>query len=228
MTARILPTFSEFSINQRPVAPSLYRKIRDIACKIFFDFWVSTFSYFTKVQEPRHEDPQAVQQLCRQRALTASVLVEYAQEWPRTSSLVQDYLHPDEPVSELNLPEEIRAKTHICIPIVLKGLFRNHIVAIQVNTRAHTVEYYDSKGLTILDRNDDRLNTIIRHVMNQFANYRLTENTDKHQYDSHNCGVYVMNFFRRKIDNNPSQPTSSANMRVTMITELLLHAPSSR
>ena len=119
----------------------------------------------------------------------------------------------------------------LLIPIVLKGTFRDHIVAVLYDRRANTLEYYDPKGLTIEDRSSAylanktggrlMLSKAIAEILLQYGNNRtqIKENTAKHQWDSHNCGVYVGDYFARRLagesfDDITTNPGKSDTLRM--------------
>lgn len=100
----------------------------------------------------------------------------------------------------------------VAIPIILKGLFRDHIVTILVNKENKTIEFYDSKGLTIKDQArrelrfpSESLTTLEDHVnaiwetFQADASWTFKENTTRHQTDAYNCGVFVSNFIQRRL-----------------------------
>ncbi len=186
----------------QPVASSLVRKIRDVVAKIFHDFWVTAFSYyFGKVNVQRNNQnltPEAItacNQLQRTRTLTQTAIIEYGRvlEKDPKIQLVQEGLFGLNPPT--NIPDE---KRFLAIPFVLKGRFEDHIVAIYFDREKNILEYFDSKGLTIRDRNDSRLNAFIEKVLKKYGNDKTTviENTEKYQWDCHNCGAYVLSYFR--------------------------------
>ena len=94
----------------------------------------------------------------------------------------------------------------IAIPVVLKGRFRNHIVAVFVNRINNQIEFYDSKGLTSQDRKGESLLAtekldlpkLLEELRQKYGATTIVENTHKHQYDVHNCGVFVCDYFRRR------------------------------
>ena len=101
-------------------------------------------------------------------------------------------------INEEALPPLERGKT-IAIPVVLKG-FRPHIVNFLVKQSedgTKTLEFYDSKGLTISDRGGEKtqggqtLREIAEILKRQYGITQIRENTTKDQWDTFNCGVYV-------------------------------------
>ncbi len=191
----------------KPVESSLCRKIRDIVCKILCDFWNSAISYFRKVNN--YEDCPlingAVSELNQMRCLgilTMNACGKLLEKENDDVLYIGDGLHTN--LSDFVFPKNIEQK-RICIPFVLKGRIRNHVVAIYIDLTANKVEYYDPKGLTINDRNDPRLNQLLKRVWEKFGDYTLVENTQKHQYDCHNCGVYVLSYFYRRQIETPKE-----------------------
>ena len=120
----------------------------------------------------------------------------------------------------------------LLIPVVLKGI-PDHIVAVYITrtigkdgkpTQA-TIEFYDSKGLTIADRHNQplaekpkmTLGMLIAELTDKYCEglredvwidndqgelqkeLSVEENTEKQQWDSHNCGVYVCRYFAERL-----------------------------
>jgi len=198
----------------QPVASSLLRKIRDVVAKIFHDVWVTAFSYFGKVNVQRNNQnltPEAIaacDQLQRTRTLTQTAIIEYGRVLEKNSrvQLVQEGLFG------LNPPRNVRdGKRFLAIPFVLKGWFEDHIVAMYFDREKNTLEYFDSKGLTIRDRNDSRLNAFIKKVLDNYGTDKdkttVIENTKKHQWDCHNCGAYVLSYFRLRKEGSDIEST---------------------
>lgn len=99
---------------------------------------------------------------------------------------------------DLNLP--------IIIPINFNGyglLERNHIASIII--KDGVVDYYDSKG--ILSENKilkcgKSLQDVLKYCVEKFNCKNIAENPYIHQYDAHNCGVFVCYHIYSKIVEN--------------------------
>jgi Ulp1 family protease len=85
-------------------------------------------------------------------------------------------------------------------------------VTILVDRENKTIEFYDSKGLTIKDQASRKLRfpsqslTTLEDHVNQIwknfgadASWTFKENTTRHQTDAYNCGIYVSNFIQRRL-----------------------------
>ncbi len=103
----------------------------------------------------------------------------------------------------------------VVIPVVLHHLLRDHIVGFYIHPGEHTIEFFDSQGLSICDRGNDLIRgfnnqTTLLGVAYQILGkckekapsgkpWAFKENTRRMQKDSHNCGIYVRDFFDRRI-----------------------------
>lgn len=218
-----IPGYANFN----PVDSSLLRKIRHIVCKVLIDFWVSVASYFMYVATDNQLDTPGIKQLIQTRALQSAAVVEYGQYLESQNPALQ---FVTQQMFGLVLPNLQPNKNDVAIPVILKGCVRDHIVMVFVDRRSNVLEYYDSKGLTIQDRNDPELNEVLQQALEKYgdANTRLIENTEKHQYDSHNCGVYILDYvFRRKTEapeqifaNGFGPCAANRELRARMIFEL--------
>ncbi len=189
----------------QPVDASLLRRIRHVVLKVLCDMWVSAFSLFGKVTtEYKREDAafrglkNTFDRLSHTRCLGTSAVSAYGRYLERQNPQLQ--FVESKVGGDRDLPNLQEQKTQIAIPVVLKGCLRDHIVSIFVDTVSNRIEYYDSKGLTIQDRNDPMLNHVLLEVLEKYGNKETSviENREKHQYDSHNCGVYVLDYFYRR------------------------------
>ncbi len=233
---------------------SLLRKTRAILHKIFHDCWVSLWNRFRAVsikptlklqiaqfKERTHFDysPYAVDDLRIDKTLQTSSMRAYckklAAQFPQ-SHFIESYLTRGAKIVEL--PEVSRNSRQLMIPIHVKGLLRDHIIAVFFDRINNTLEFYDPKGLTIMDHardrpiNDPSINIpeVIRRLIAKYGNSRtkVVENTAKHQYDSHNCGVHVCDYFTRRIAENEApdhieqQPSiDPSQIRIEMIQRLI-------
>ncbi len=101
----------------------------------------------------------------------------------------------------------------IAIPLVIAGKFRKHIVTFVVDPTNKTIEFYDSKGLSIKDRasapidmtndigekNHLKLLELFKILNEKYKGFKVVENTHKHQKDFYNCGVYVLDYIKRRV-----------------------------
>lgn len=125
------------------------------------------------------------------------------------SQIVQTYFTHG---SNSNLPPKKENANNLMIPIVLDGLER-HIVAVFISFEEGKpkIEFYDPKGLTIADRESDRLAFLnhltlpqaIASIVSTYCNngqpVTVVENTRKDQNDTHNCGIHVLNYFEQRL-----------------------------
>jgi len=96
----------------------------------------------------------------------------------------------------------------IGIPVVLDGGFfglaPDHIVTFVFDPKSQTLEYYDSKGLTIEERGDAKtiqgktLKEIADEMKAKYSADTLMQNSARHQRDIHNCGIYVSDYLLRR------------------------------
>lgn len=135
-------------------------------------------------------------------------------ETPRDSNQLKEYL------KNSLLQDLPKVGEKILIPFVIKSGIRDHIIAMSVERtadNAYTIEYFDSKGLTILDREGFNRATVMGTTLSpkEFIEtltesieekrrpkkiaWDIKENTKKHQNDCHNCGVHVVDFFIRRL-----------------------------
>jgi hypothetical protein len=81
----------------------------------------------------------------------------------------------------------------IFLPHVVKNKFRDHIVFFAINPSTKELIFYDSKGFTAADYNLkdilEKFNTLISSTTEK---YTFVQKTEKEQYDSYNCGIYVI------------------------------------
>jgi hypothetical protein len=221
--AKCFSSLSSKPIDPTRELPSTYRKMRHVASKIFHDAFVSLFSFrkanvtsatYKKIERMKRNDSNLYNTIAAIRdnkTLTGIKLLPYCERLnvEYGTQTIQGYAQQG--MDPHNLPEATSDK--ILIPIVLKGLVRNHIVAVFFDRETNTLEYYDPKGLSIEDRHSEyllntaggriTLNEAIENIKQKYGKeeeYIVThENTHKHQWDSHNCGVYVCDFFRRRL-----------------------------
>ncbi len=186
----------------KPVESSLCRKIREIVTKIFFDCWVSAFSYFRKVDNRRkiEREDSSFSMLTRLRGISRHTMIDcgHALCDPKSKHrFVSTGVWGIN--SAFGLYDIKQDDTHVCIPITLIGRIISHSVAIFIDRPNSKIEYYDPLGLTINDQNDPFLRSVLQEIGEKYTGYELIENTRKHQYDRHNCGIYVLDYFDRRL-----------------------------
>ncbi len=120
-----------------------------------------------------------------------------------------DYTFDSEAPSLRTLPEGHKLGTAIkpiAVPVVIKGKLRNHIVTFNIDHKTQTIEFYDSRGKTISDRFNEPLvsdpkqtiGSLFSQIREKFPKYALKENTEKHQHDLFNCGLYVFSYLAQR------------------------------
>lgn len=80
-------------------------------------------------------------------------------------------------------------KLIIFLPYTISGYFRDHIVFFAVNKTTKEIIFYDSKGWSLADY---KLENIFEIIKEEYPNFNFVQNTKKEQYDTFNCGVYVL------------------------------------
>lgn len=212
--------------------PSLYRRITALFWTVTNNMWVSLGSLIgaslgvrLKNEDTDQVDaaPQmtgipinsAINRLRSQTKLGTAAIDEYCQY------LAQEHNAQYIPncVIDLTLKDvaTFPEATHqnLIIPVVLKGWPIDHIVSIYItrNKDEATIEFYDSKGLTIGDRLNHplansaqmTLGRLVAELADRYCSdltedqITVKENTTKHQWDSHNCGVYVCRYFDARL-----------------------------
>jgi hypothetical protein len=95
------------------------------------------------------------------------------------------------------------------IPIVFEGAGMwevNHIAVILI--KDSIIEYYDAKGITsenkILADKEHTLRDVLLYCKETFGAETIAENPYPHQFDVHNCGVFVCHhLYDRLVENTP-------------------------
>jgi hypothetical protein len=114
-------------------------------------------------------------------------------------------LKEDRSLKKAKLPNILDENKLLFFPIIVKGFFIDHVLTIVVDPKNKRIEFYDSKGLTIMDRQYDLLfnfpdNTLLdlwKEIVNKYAkdgNWSVIENTHQQQKDLYNCGVFSVKF----------------------------------
>lgn len=212
--------------------PSLYRRITALFWTITHDMWVSLGSLIgaslgvrlenndtDKVDEAPHMQGQdihsALNSLRYQTKVNTSTVDQYCQYLAKEhgAQYIPNCIQGGVTTNVADFPEASHNK--IVIPVVLKDWPVDHIVAVYItrDTEGATIEFYDSKGLTIADRLNQTLAnnsqmTLGRLVAELTDRYcgdlredqiTVEENTTKQQWDSHNCGVFVCHYFDARL-----------------------------
>lgn len=116
-------------------------------------------------------------------------------------------------IGNSKLPSKEAGAEAILIPVVLKGTFGDHIIAIAcyeetnaAEEKQSTVAVYDPKGVVVSEHgerlvlNQDKLNLpqVLQLVLTEYGNAAtvLWENQYKQQQDSHSCGIHTSMFLR--------------------------------
>lgn len=253
--------------------PSLFRRISDLFWTVVHDMWMSAGGLLgailpgclkfhisadcaTHLENPNlkqlSEGSQiysAVERLNTQKQANSSIVHEYCayleKAYPNSAQYIPHFVQKC--AANRELPKRKDGCDKLLIPIVLKGFPCEHIVALCISYDEDgdaTLEFYDSKGLTIADRFDQRLanepdmtlGKLIAILTSQYcpdlrasSKIHVKENTKKHQWDSHNCGIYVSSFFEKRlmgaspemIYDLESSYKKTATMRQEMIPNLL-------
>jgi len=177
------------------------------------------------------DGPIVLSELEHKRTIGPTSVKEYAQTvlLPQNENLavVTNFMFN---ANSSNLPEVDDTKNLIFVPTVLKSGIRDHIVAVVFDREANRIELYDSKGLVALDRdeyvsNQDQLMLIdvLQKVVDQYGDAdaaeetTIWENTEKHQKDSHNCGVYVLNYIERRLGGESAEQIAAAGLSFTEV-----------
>jgi hypothetical protein len=92
----------------------------------------------------------------------------------------------------------------ICMPLVLEGkeaFSRNHIVAILI--KDNKIEYFDSLGIpsheVMLANKSGTLADFLKFCEKKFHLNEILEKNVQLQNDIHSCGIFVCNFFNRRL-----------------------------
>lgn len=134
-----------------------------------------------------------------------------------------------------NYPKEKAEQTKIAIPVILKTSI-NHIVTFFYDKESQTLEYYDSKGLTIMDRKNTHLifplkdkeiltlNDLFIHLKEKYQPTSFKENIVREQKDIYNCGVFVLSYYLNKIQGHKESPKDSYLEQINKKRESIFYA----
>lgn len=233
---------------------SFVRRVTELAVTLLCGLWRTIGSYFCKIEldsglnqailesQKLHEGngcgaikelktlkqvgPATVQTLCD----------ELQYKHPNKIQVASNFLYNR---STPELPED-EGKDYVLVPVVVLSTI-DHIVAVIYDKSKNRIEVFDSKGLACKDRTNDvrcnrkgvKLSDVVRMVAQTYgdANTTLVENTEKHQYDAHNCGIYVADYFKRRVEGHSheaivasplSYSEANASRRIEIIRSLVL------
>jgi hypothetical protein len=112
----------------------------------------------------------------------------------------------------IQLPDLEDEHDYVVIPVVLSTLPFKHIVVIIYERETNTLEFYDSKGYSLLDHGDvmiagknASLSNLFRAAYNKYCvphreeGIQIQENITQHQFDKDACGVFVMDRIDQRV-----------------------------
>src|SRR3990167_6825003 len=97
------------------------------------------------------------------------------------------------------------------IPLVVKGLFRDHITFLGIDKKGKTIIFYDPKGYTLKDYKDSKIagyasvcvddkkllktvgdvvDKLFKTFIQDEEGWKLEQNIERIQHDAYNCGVH--------------------------------------
>lgn len=105
-------------------------------------------------------------------------------------------------LSDIDFKQNHDNKKITLVPVVLKGekFSEDHIVCFRIDhTKNKKITYFDSKGLTVNDRNhstirgheDITLGQLAKKIHEAFPKYSIKENLIQGQTNGRNCGLHV-------------------------------------
>ena len=161
--------------NQLKSTGKCKRKIVELFFRIVCNFWRTLGSYFLKVPLTKEESKliedtktrvkalgdhtqRTVVQLQRKRMLGPEAVIEYTEYALKDKNvgLVKNFLLDHGTDKLPKIPED----KLIFIPVVLKSWPCEHIVAFVYDRKNNCLEFYDPKGLVILDRKEQTLKNL--------------------------------------------------------------------
>jgi hypothetical protein len=222
---------------------SYRRKVRNIWHKIVYDFFRSVKKRWSHINmtlpKTLPESPDnpnlgvAIHKLFRTRVIGDSVLQAY-QTYLKPKTDLQLFMSYDG-----RLPRQPSKGKLLAIPVVVKGLFVNHVMCVVVDFQNKRIEFYDPQGLTVEDRAKDRLSRstislkqFMDKVCSTYGFDTVVENTQKHQGDCHSCGIHVLDYIERRssgksceelFDKGRTFEDVNSSVRHEMIKKLLGH-----
>lgn len=242
----------------KPLDSSLLRKIKEVFFKIVCNGWRSLASSFYTIPINK-ETESKLEALCKEGKINPRAPAQLLKKgcigsesmqavWDQV--LAPEYRKKAEfiPLSYddtgLILPDVDINKRYLLLPIVVKGRFRNHVIAVFFDRVLNRIEFYDPKGLTSQDRASEHvvcrkkqepilrdvedideftefdsletegspvyeeeaglsitLSEVLMQIVEKYGDSETSiwENTYKNQRDSHNCGMFTIDFFERRL-----------------------------
>lgn len=193
---------------------STVRKVRNLAARFFFDIWASFFARCKSLfcSSKRGDKSYAKWRFERTDLPLDQSLNEYFNKLTEKKvqfAIINHFSSIMDSSTDDFCSRIKNAKDKVFVPLIIKGRFLNHIVTLYIDKTNHSMEYFDSKGLTILDRKgssvkniaESSLEELVAKIATHFKIQKVSENIKKVQWDSHNCGVYVASFIQQRMDN---------------------------
>ncbi len=226
---------SQFYRTHPRVSPQLEgmrrRCITEFVLTLLCNFWRSTASYFQKISLDRETKEQVnsrqggeriLKELTHKRTVGPSTINDYTNTCLPAVQIETNFMTMQ---GGLDLPNQ--EKDLLFFPTVIRSGVRDHIVAIVFDRKHNRVELYDPKGLVALDRMDYVRNQtqglmlihVIQRIVNKYGNQdtELWENITRHQYDSHNCGVYVLDYIQRRSEGRTPDEISGEGLSFSTV-----------
>jgi hypothetical protein len=147
----------------------------------------------------QHLDPQTRQSIktlgSRGYQLHSNALMSLLE---RTRGVTFDHM----PHLRPHLPPnpEIPSERFLSIPTIVKGVLGNHITHILVDKKIETIEFFDSKGLTLNHPSNLRAKEMVQTLQEKLPKFTIFEHTQQRQFDGHNCGVFVIWHLRQRLN----------------------------
>ena len=204
-----------------PIDGSLCRRARDVI-GVICEIWRSVQSYFIKIESEsvqiNSRDQNTLKNYmtaydCLRKGLplqkvALSVYMESLRNHKDNFQYCTTYCSERQSLDPL--PDLNNDQDKVVFPIAVEGTCgrRPHVLAVVVDPSRHSIEFYDPKGLTLRDRDQDtvignkgRLMDLMRNIWGKYAvdhEWDLQENTTRHQDDGYNSGVYVCDYITRR------------------------------
>jgi len=116
----------------------------------------------------------------------------------------------------------------ICIPMVLAArehFGRNHIVALLIKDQC--LEYFDSKGILseeiALAEQNETLHDVLAHLKKKYKISQIFENRIPIQFNVHSCGVFVCDFYKRRLREHEPMGTMLTTVRPGYVEAMHQH-----
>jgi hypothetical protein len=110
---------------------------------------------------------------------------------------------------EQSLPE-ISDQNYVAIPVVITGIV-DHIVCFFIDKKNQTIDFFDSKGRTLKDLEDEtvlgeggwKLGQLADAILQRYPCRTLNQNQRKLQKDIHSCALFIWDFLQRRLAKKP-------------------------